>query len=44
VKYCHLLREPERRAAPKPVLSFVEGPGSTPSGGRSPYPATGGLQ
>ncbi len=27
----------ERRAAPKPA-------GATPSGGRAPYPARGGLQ
>lgn len=27
---------------PKPVLISVEGPGDTPSGGRSAYPLIGG--
>ena len=34
----------ERRAAPKPVLSEVEGPARVPSGDRPLYPAGEGLQ
>jgi hypothetical protein len=34
----------ERRAAPKPVLSFVEGPARVPLGDRSTYSSNEGLQ
>ena len=34
----------ERRAAPKPVLSFVEGPARIPSGDRPTYSSGEGLQ
>ena len=33
----------ERRAAPKPVLRFVEGPARIPSGDRPTYPSDEGL-
>jgi hypothetical protein len=37
------MKRAERRAAPKPVLSTVEGPAHIPSGNRLPYSADEGL-